>query len=150
MFPQCLSVASEASLRTRKRCMQLITSHDKTDCDGKTNGFMACFEFLVGNSEVSLELQCFTAELITYIVCECDAPECLCISMSPGSAGSRPQSLERPVRTQQPQALCPHLKQRTAYVTCVGTSSSSAIAHPLIPFRSHCSNCGPSWAPLPR
>ena len=56
--------------------MQLITSHDKTDCDGKTNGFMACDEFLVGNSEVSLELQCFTAQLIIYIVCECDAPEC--------------------------------------------------------------------------
>ena len=31
--------------------------------------------FLAGNSEVSLELKCFTAELITYIVCECDAPE---------------------------------------------------------------------------
>ena len=38
MFPQCLSVASEASLGTRKCCMQLITSHDKKDCDGKTNG----------------------------------------------------------------------------------------------------------------
>ena len=28
MFPHCLSVASEAPLRTRKGCMQLITSHD--------------------------------------------------------------------------------------------------------------------------
>ena len=28
---------------------------------------MACNVFLAGNSEVSLELQCFTAELITYI-----------------------------------------------------------------------------------
>ena len=34
------------------------------------------FFFLGGHSEVSLELQCFTAELITNIVCECDAPEC--------------------------------------------------------------------------
>ena len=38
--------------------------------------FMTCNVFLAGNSEVSLELQCFTAELITYIVCECNAPEC--------------------------------------------------------------------------
>ena len=37
--------------------------------------FMPCNVFLAGNIEVSLELQCFTAELITYIVCECDAPE---------------------------------------------------------------------------
>ena len=37
--------------------------------------FMTCNVFLASNSEVSLELQCFTAELITYIVCECDAPE---------------------------------------------------------------------------
>ena len=38
--------------------------------------FMPCNVFLAGNSEVSLKLQCFTAELITYLVCECDAPEC--------------------------------------------------------------------------
>ena len=37
--------------------------------------FMTCNVFLAGNSGVSLELQCFTAEIITYIVCECDAPE---------------------------------------------------------------------------
>ena len=37
MFPHCLSVASEAPLRKRKACMQLITSHDKKDHDGKTN-----------------------------------------------------------------------------------------------------------------
>ena len=37
VFPQCLSVASEESLRTIKWCMQLITSHDKKDCDSKTN-----------------------------------------------------------------------------------------------------------------
>ena len=37
MFPHRLSVASEAQLRTRKGCMQLITSHDKKDHDGKTN-----------------------------------------------------------------------------------------------------------------
>ena len=36
---------------------------------------MTCNVFLAGNSEVSLELQCFTAELITYIVCESNAPE---------------------------------------------------------------------------
>ena len=35
--PQCQSVASEASLGTRKCCMQLITTHDKKDCDGITN-----------------------------------------------------------------------------------------------------------------
>ena len=37
MFPHCPSVASEAPLRTRKGCMQLITSHDKKDHDGNTN-----------------------------------------------------------------------------------------------------------------
>ena len=36
MFPQCLSLASKASFRTRKCCMQLITSHDNKDCDVKT------------------------------------------------------------------------------------------------------------------
>ena len=36
-IPQCLSAASKASLGTRKCCMQLITSHDKKDCDGETN-----------------------------------------------------------------------------------------------------------------
>ena len=45
--------------------------------EGVYGCFMTCNVFLAGNSEVSLELQCFTAELITYIVCECDAPECL-------------------------------------------------------------------------
>ena len=38
---------------------------------------MPCNVFLARNSEVRLELQCFTAELITYIVCECDALEWL-------------------------------------------------------------------------
>ena len=38
--------------------------------------FMTCNVFLAGNIEVSLEWQCFTAELITYILCEWDAPEC--------------------------------------------------------------------------
>ena len=37
MLPHCLSVASEAPLRTGKGCMQLITSHDKKDHGGKTN-----------------------------------------------------------------------------------------------------------------
>ena len=45
--------------------------------EGVYGCFMTCKEFLAGNSEVSLELQCLTAELITYIVCESDAPECL-------------------------------------------------------------------------
>ena len=40
MFPQCLSVASEASQRNKKCCIQLITSHDKKYCDGKTNDKM--------------------------------------------------------------------------------------------------------------
>ena len=44
--------------------------------EGVYGCFMTCNEFLAGNSEVSLELQCFTAELITHIVCECDAPDC--------------------------------------------------------------------------
>ena len=43
--------------------------------EGVYGCFMPCNIFLAGNSEVTLELQCFTAELITYIVCECDAPE---------------------------------------------------------------------------
>ena len=33
----CLLIYCEASLWTRKCCMQLIASHDKKDCDGKTN-----------------------------------------------------------------------------------------------------------------
>ena len=33
----CFLIYCEASLLTRKCCMQLITSHDKKDCDGKTN-----------------------------------------------------------------------------------------------------------------
>ena len=37
MFLHSLSLASEALLRTRKGWMQLITSHDKKDHDGKTN-----------------------------------------------------------------------------------------------------------------
>ena len=37
MFPQCKSVASKASLGTRKCCMQLVTSHENKDCDGITN-----------------------------------------------------------------------------------------------------------------
>ena len=44
--------------------------------EGVCGCFMPCNLFLAGNSEVSLVLHCFTAELITYIVCECDAPEC--------------------------------------------------------------------------
>ena len=50
--------------------------------EGVYGCFMTCNVFLAGNSEVSLELQCFTAELITYIVCECDAPECISTSLS--------------------------------------------------------------------
>ena len=38
--------------------------------------FMTCNIFLASNSEVSLELQRFSVELITYIVCEFNAPEC--------------------------------------------------------------------------
>ena len=37
--------------------------------EGVCGCFMTCNVFLANNSEVSLELQCFTAELITYIVC---------------------------------------------------------------------------------
>ena len=44
--------------------------------EGVYGCFMTCNIILAGNSEVSLELQYFRAELITYIVCECDAPEC--------------------------------------------------------------------------
>ena len=46
--------------------------------------FITCNVSLAGNCEtVSLELQCFTAKLITFIVCECDAPECLCLEIFP-------------------------------------------------------------------
>ena len=40
MFPQwqCLSIASEAPLGTRKCCMQLRTNHDKKGYDKRTNG----------------------------------------------------------------------------------------------------------------
>ena len=51
------------------------SSSSQTMLEGVYGCFMTCNVFLAGNSEVSLELQCFTAELITYIVCECDAPE---------------------------------------------------------------------------
>ena len=53
------------------------SSSSQTMLEGLCGCIMACNVFLAGNSEVSLVLQCFTAELITYIVCECDAPECL-------------------------------------------------------------------------
>ena len=43
--------------------------------EGVYGCFMTWIVILAGNSEVSLELQCLTAELITYIMCECDAPE---------------------------------------------------------------------------
>ena len=36
--------------------------------EGVYGCFMTCNVFLAGNSEVSLKLQCFTAELITYLV----------------------------------------------------------------------------------
>ena len=52
------------------------TYSSQTMLEGVYGCFMTCNVFLAGNSEVSLELHCFTAELITYIVCECDAPEC--------------------------------------------------------------------------
>ena len=52
------------------------SSSSQTMLEGVCGCFMPCNIFLAGNSEVSLVLQCFTAELITYIVCECDAPEC--------------------------------------------------------------------------
>ena len=52
------------------------SSSSQTMLEGVCGCFMPCNVFLAGNSEVSLVLQCFTAELITYIVCECDAPEC--------------------------------------------------------------------------
>ena len=47
---QFVDVASEASLRTRKFSMQLITSHDKNDCDGKTNGLCIVVD-LAGGSQ---------------------------------------------------------------------------------------------------
>ena len=56
--------------RIASRC-----SSSQTMLEGVYGCFMTCNVFLTGNSEVSLELQCFTAELITYIVCECNAPE---------------------------------------------------------------------------
>ena len=52
------------------------SSSSQTMLEGLCGCFKPCNVFLAGNSEVSLVLQCFTAELITYIVCECDAPEC--------------------------------------------------------------------------
>ena len=47
MFTHCLSVASQAPLRTRKGCMQLITSHDKKYHDGKTNEYLAHHQHLL-------------------------------------------------------------------------------------------------------
>ena len=51
------------------------SSSSQTMLEGLCGWIMACNVFLAGNSEVSLDLLCFTAELITYIVSECDAPE---------------------------------------------------------------------------
>ena len=67
-FPQWISKQTNTASRSNSSQTMLY---------GVYGCFMACNVFLTGNSEVSLELQCFTAELITYIVCECDAPECL-------------------------------------------------------------------------
>ena len=53
----------------------MSVSPDHTMLEAVCGCFMPCNIFLAGNSEVSLELQCFTVELITYIVCECDAQE---------------------------------------------------------------------------
>ena len=55
--------------------------------EGVCEYFMTCNVFLADNSEVSLELQCFTAELITYIVCECDALEYVCVCVDWGIGG---------------------------------------------------------------
>ena len=63
------------------------SSSSQTMLEGVCGCFMPCNLFLAGNSEVSLVLQCFTAELITYIVCECDAPECLPLAATIGPAG---------------------------------------------------------------
>ena len=73
MIPHCLSVASKAPLRTRKGCMQLITSHDKTDHDGKTNVFLRNRGGLVigpllpsvNSSAISLN----TAGTVVYMYC---------------------------------------------------------------------------------
>jgi hypothetical protein len=59
------------------------SNNSRTMLEGVYGCFMTCNVFLAGNSEVSLELQCFTAELMTYIVCECNARngrECSCSS----------------------------------------------------------------------
>ena len=52
--------------------------------EGLCGCIMACNVFMAGNSGVGLELQCFTAELIIYIVCEYDAPECSKVSSAEG------------------------------------------------------------------
>ena len=50
--------------QTNKCCFKHSSS--QTMLEGLCGCIMACNVFMAGNSEVSLELQCFTAELITY------------------------------------------------------------------------------------
>ena len=67
----------------------------QTMLEGLCGFIMACnVFFLAGNSEVSLELQCFTTELITHIVCECNVPEWVAARERPGQTkpGSRLQT----------------------------------------------------------
>ena len=44
--------------------------------EGVCGCIMACTLFLTGPRQVRKRVHCFIAELITYTVSECDAPEC--------------------------------------------------------------------------
>ena len=74
----CINCAVSSQWISKQTNAVSRSNNSQTMLEGVYGCFMTCNVFLAGNSEVSLELQCFTAELFTYIVCECSAPE-LCV-----------------------------------------------------------------------
>ena len=71
----CINCTVSSQLISKQTNAVSRSNSSQTILEGVYGCFMTCNVFLAGNSEVSLKLQCFTAELITYIVCECVAPE---------------------------------------------------------------------------
>ena len=71
----CINCTFSSQWISKQRNAVSRSNSSQTMLEGVYGCFMICNVFLAGNSEVSWELQCFTAELITYIVCECNAPE---------------------------------------------------------------------------
>ena len=73
---ECISCTLSSHWISKQTNTVSRSNSSQTMLEGLYVCFMTCNVFLAGNSEVSLELQCFITELIKYIVCECDAQEC--------------------------------------------------------------------------